>query len=99
MLNIDETEFLNRVYDKIESVAKDQSDIKITLAKQEEQLRLHVYRTDLAEQNIEKLRAEIKPAMVRITYVEGFLKVIGALAIVATAVSGIATVAIRFFGK
>jgi len=48
-------EVLDKVYDRQEKMAEDLGEIKITLAKQEESLRTHIYRTELAEKAIEVL--------------------------------------------
>jgi len=76
-------EFLERVYDRQHEMAKDINDIKIVLAKQEENLRHHIYRTDLAEQNIELLRKQLEPVESHVKILQGLLKIFGGLAILA----------------
>lgn len=61
------------------------TDIKVILAKQEESLRLHIYRTDLAEKNIELLRNQVKPIEDHVKYINGGLKLIGVISLVAGA--------------
>lgn len=76
-------EFIKRMLDKQDKITDDMGDIKITLSKQEENLRLHVYRTDLAEQNIELLRKQIIPIETHVHYIQGITKLVGGLAILA----------------
>lgn len=81
-------EFLERIYDKQEQIASDVGEIKVTLAKQEENLKLHIYRTELNEQNIELLRKEfhkdVEPIKTHIKYLQGIAKFVGGVALLAT---------------
>lgn len=45
----------------LEQIRDELSEIKQILARQEESLKLHIYRTELAEENIGMLRDEIRP--------------------------------------
>lgn len=72
---------------KLEDVRKDIADVKDTmaqmaviLAKQEQNLEFHIHRTNLAEENIALLRAEVKPLNRHVAWVEGALKTLGAVA-------------------
>ena len=49
-------EFFNKVYEKQEQILSDIAEIKITLAKQHENLQFHMYRTSLNEEQIKELR-------------------------------------------
>lgn len=72
-------EFIKSLQDKLDKSHDELTEIKIILGRQEESLRLHVYRTDLAEQNIEMLRQEFQPIRTHVNYVQGGLKLIGLL--------------------
>lgn len=76
-------EFLERFYDKQEQMANDLSDIKVLLAKQEENLKLHMYRTELAEESIKLLREELKPLEYHVWVVNIALKGLGVLSLLA----------------
>jgi hypothetical protein len=52
-------------------------------------LDLHIYRTELAEENIKMLRDELKPISKHVIMVEGVLKFFGALAIMVSIAAGI----------
>ena len=82
-------ELLERFYDKQEQMAKDLSDIKVILAKQEENLKLHIYRTELAEQNIELLREQLKPIENHVKIISGITKIIAAISIIVGITLGI----------
>ena len=77
---------LERLYEKVEQVAQDQSEMKVTLAGQAVQLENHVKRTQLAEENIEILRKDLKPVESHVNMVNGALKFIGILASLAAIV-------------
>lgn len=82
----------DRQESKLDAIAQDISDIKITLVKQEENIAHHIYRTDLAEKNIEALRTDLKPVETHVKHVEGGLKVLGILSVVATIAAGVVKV-------
>lgn len=75
-----EKEMLERLYVKVEQVAQDQSEMKVTLAGQAVQLEQHILRTKLAEENIELLRKDLKPVEKHVNMVNGAFKFIGVLA-------------------
>lgn len=57
----DDKGLLEKLYAKVEKISDDQSDMKITLAKQEENLRQHMRRSDLLEEGITVLKTEMEP--------------------------------------
>jgi predicted nucleic acid-binding Zn-ribbon protein len=80
---------LNKIEEKLDKVDEKLSSIDITLAKQAKDLEHHIYRTDLAESNIEILRKEMQPVKKHVALMDASLKVIGAIASVITFVIGI----------
>ena len=82
-------EQLDRIEEKVDVVENRISNIDVTLAKQAKDLEHHIYRTDLAEQQIELLRGEIQPIKKHVYLVDATLKVIGAIASIATFVVGL----------
>lgn len=98
--------FFKRIEEKIDSFEKkfdekfgkiDQrlDDIDKTLIKQEENLKLHMYRTDLAEKNLEVLSNRIAPVEKHIMYVNGAFKLIVGLGII----SGLVLTLIQIFSN
>lgn len=82
-----ELEMLERLYEKVEQVAQDQGEMKVTLVEQKGildgqaiQLEQHILRTKLAEENIELLRTDLKPVEKQVAMVHGVFKFIGVLA-------------------
>lgn len=73
-------EKLERLEDKTDKVLDQISSINITLAEQHKQLEHHIYRTDLAEKNLQILKDELVPVQKHVSQVSGVLKLIGVLA-------------------
>ena len=71
-----------RFEEKIEKLDTRLDSIDINLAKQESNLREHMRRTQLAEENIELLRTEIKPLSHHVATINNIAKIISALAAV-----------------
>lgn len=91
-----EEDFLKLMLSEQKTMTRDISDIKVLVGKQEENLRLHVYRTDLAEQNIESLRREIIPLKTNYNYIHGGLKFLGLAAAVVTLISSVIVIIKNF---
>jgi predicted nucleic acid-binding Zn-ribbon protein len=88
-MKIDVKEQLDKIEEKIDRVEDRISNIDVTLAKQAKDLEHHIFRTDLAEQNIEIIRNEMQPVKKHVALVDATLKVIGALASLTTFIFGI----------
>lgn len=82
-------EKLDKIEEKIDKIDDKISNIDVTLAKQAKDLEHHIYRTDLAEQNIELIRQEMQPVKKHVALVDASLRIIGALASVATFAAGV----------
>jgi hypothetical protein len=85
---------------KIDKIDERLDSIDKTLIKQEENLKLHMYRTELAENNLKllkqhidnetaKITDRIQPIQVHVVQVQGIIKLIGILATVIAIVAGI----------
>jgi cob(I)alamin adenosyltransferase len=61
---------------KLETIASDIVEIKITSAKHNEALIYHIKRSDLNEENIEMLRKEFEPIKAHVAATNGVLKFI-----------------------
>ena len=80
---------LDKIEEKLDKVEEKLSSIDVTLAKQAKDLEHHIYRTDLAESNIELLRTEMQPVKKHVALMDASLKVIGAIASAVTFVIGV----------
>lgn len=69
-------EFLDKVYNKQEKMADDISEIKVTLAEQHISLKEHIRRSDLLEEHIDLVRAELIPVQAHVNKVNGAIKLI-----------------------
>jgi predicted nucleic acid-binding Zn-ribbon protein len=83
-------EQLDKIEEKVDRIESKISNIDVTLAKQAKDLEHHIYRTDLAESNIELLRSEMQPVKKHVALMDASLKVIGALSSIVMFVLGIA---------
>lgn len=91
---------LQLLLDSQSKMSEDITDIKVILAKQEQNIEHHVKRTDLAEENTELLRkqmiTELRPLKSHVTFINNILKVIGGLGFLVSIVAGIVKI-ISFF--
>lgn len=89
-----------RVISEQSQMAKDIGEIKVILARQEESLRHHIRRTELAEENIELLRAQVanaveklekdfEPVKKHVYIMDAGAKLIGGLSVGITVVVGL----------
>lgn len=65
------------------------SKIEAVQAKQEANLGEHMRRTDLAEENIKLLRADLKPVQTHVAYMNGIFKGIGILVTIVGLLAGL----------
>lgn len=81
----DDTNHFERLLDKMDLLVDSVADLRVIVAKQEENIRYHIKRTDLLEQQVEISKKEflenIKPIQKHVVYVETFLKIMGGLAV------------------
>lgn len=77
-----------RIYEVLDKIGEDISELKITAAKQEENLKEHIRRTDIAEENLELIRKEIQPLKEHVIVINGVLKIIGAISIIIGSAAG-----------
>ena len=93
---MDNNQLLSRLLDSQQGMANDINEIKILLAKQEESLRYHIKRTDLAEDNMALLRDELKPIKNHVALVNAVLRIFGAFAAIVSVGAGLIKV-VQFF--
>lgn len=70
---------LDKIAEKIDEIREDISEIKVDL-------REHIYRTKLAEENISILRSELKPVEKHVERMNGGLKLLSVIVVVAAVV-------------
>ena len=73
---------LEKINEKLDKLTDDIVDVKVILAKQEENIKHHIKRTDLLEENVEILRDEmrkdLRPIKKHVQSVGNLLKFVGA---------------------
>lgn len=80
---------LERIYETLDKIDNDLTDLKIISAKQEENIKEHIRRTELAEENLTLLRQEIEPLKQHVIVINGILRVIGAVSVIIGSAAGI----------
>ena len=80
-------EAIRRLQDKVsdnhDAVQKELKEVNVSLVKQEENLRQHMYRTELAEKRLEHIEEDLKPIKSVLAGAKGVFAVIGAIATLA----------------
>jgi len=77
-----------RIYEVLDKISEDISDLKVTAAKQEENIKEHIRRTEIAEENLDLIRKEIEPLKEHVIVINGFLKIVGAISVIVGSVAG-----------
>jgi hypothetical protein len=85
---MDNNEYLKHLAGKQDQIAGDISEIK-------EDLKLHIYRTKLAEENIELLRSDLKPVEAHVQKVEGAFKFLGVISLLSSIAAAIVKIFFR----
>lgn len=76
---------LDKIVEKIDAIRDDIAEIKVDLAR-------HIYRTDIAEENIELLREELRPVEKHVEQMKGALNLVKILGVVLGVILSIAAV-------
>lgn len=85
----------DRLYEILDKISEDISDLKVTVAKQEENIKEHIRRTELAEENLDMIRNEIKPLKEHVIAINGVLKTIGIISVIIGSGAGFFEIAQR----
>lgn len=72
----------DRLFEVLDKISEDVSDLKVTIAKQEENIKEHIRRTELAEENLDLIRKEMQPLKEHVIAINGVLKSIGIISII-----------------
>ena len=81
---------LRNIENKQDKIAEDIYDIKIILEKQNSSLEHHIYRTQLAEENIALIRKELDPIQDHVIKIQGIYKFLTVMGSVIVAIIGAA---------
>lgn len=81
---------LDKIEAKVDLIEEKISSIDVTLAKQAKDLEHHIYRTELAEQNLDLIRQEMVPVKKHVALMDASLKIIGVLSSAAMFILGVA---------
>ena len=84
-----------KIIEKLDTQSEDISVIKVDVAKNTVSLDEHIKRTNLLEESMNGIREEMKPVQRHVDAVNTILKLIGFLAVIAGAITGL----ISFFIK
>lgn len=85
-------DMLKKIDSKLETISSDLTDMKVTIAKQEENIKLHIYRTEIAEENIEILKTKLEPIDTHVKYVHGVLRFFGAFSLFTGIIIGLISI-------
>jgi tetrahydromethanopterin S-methyltransferase subunit G len=77
---------------KLDQVIDTLSRIDSTLAAQHESLEDHIRRTNVAEENIDLIRKDLKPIQNHVSMVKGAMKLIGVVCAIVGAIAAVAAV-------
>jgi hypothetical protein len=77
-----------RLFEILDKISEDVSELKITVAKQEENIKEHIRRTEIAEQNLEIIHNEIRPLKEHVIVINAVLKGIGVISIIIGSATG-----------
>lgn len=77
---------MKNVEDRLDRINERLDDIIKVQIEQAADLKHHIYRTGLAEDHLRKLEDELKPVKAHVSMVNGILKGIGGLAVLASIV-------------
>lgn len=80
---------VDKLDSKIDSISSDIVEIKVTSARHDENLKLHMRRSDLAEEGINLLKEELKPIKKHIHSVDGIVRFIMVSSGILGAIGGI----------
>jgi hypothetical protein len=78
----------DRLYELLDRIGEDLSELKITVAKQEENIKEHIRRTEIAEQNLEIIHNEIRPLKEHVIVINAVLKGIGVISVIIGSAAG-----------
>jgi len=78
----------DKISQSLDRIESDVTELKIISAKQEENLKEHIRRTEIAEENISLIREEVRPLKEHVIVVNGVLKVLGVISVIVTSIAG-----------
>lgn len=79
--------------ESLEKINNRLNSIDATLIRQEESLKLHIYRTELLEEAVESIRHDVEPLKKSKNMMEGAFNLLGKIGMVVAILAGIAKIA------
>lgn len=79
----------NRLEEKLDGINERLGNIDQTLVRQEKNLELHMYRTDLNEKAVAKMSTALEPLQRHVGHIEGGLKLLGIISLVSAFIFGL----------
>lgn len=79
----------DRVYESLDKIDSELMELRIISTKQEENIKEHIRRTELAEENLVMLRQEMEPLKQHVIVINGILRVIGVVSVIIGSAAGI----------
>lgn len=86
---INNKDLVERILDKLEEITKEITELKVVSVKQEENLKVHMKRSDALEEQLDIMRQELKPVQKHVFYVDAFIKGLGLISIIIGIISGL----------
>lgn len=80
---------LHLLLNKLDEIRDEITELKIITAKQEENLKIHMKRSDNLEEYMKHLEARVAPIEKHVTVLEGIAKIFGFIAIAVSIVAGV----------
>ncbi len=87
-----------RLFETLDKISDRINEVEKTLVKQEANLSEHMKRTELAEENLQLLREELKPLEKHVYYIEGAFKLVGGIGVIVSLVVGFIKI-LTFLGQ
>lgn len=89
---MDKKDFVELLFEGQQLLNEKIDSIIVVQTRQEENLKEHMKRSDLLEENLNILRNDFKPVEKHVHYVEGALKLLGAISVLIGIIIGIVQV-------
>lgn len=84
-----DNKLIDILLNKTDSLDARLDSIDKTLILQHEQLKQHIKRTEINEENIKLMRAEMRPVQKHVVIVEAFMKILGASSVLAAIIKAL----------
>jgi len=93
---LDDKDIITLIIHRLESIYSDVGEIKITAAKQEENLKEHMRRSDLLEEEVNLLKTQLKPLQNYLVMLQGLAKALALIGVAVSIIAGLAKISHLF---